>query len=69
MNTVNQPIKDTSVLYLEQSPKGGAKLRFQELGGGGTRSVWGGNTVVTYGLPNFKGGNYSGGANAPRPSP
>ena len=79
MNTVNQPIKDTLVLYLEQSPKGGGKTEVPRIGWGGggggeggTRSVWGGQYCGNIWLAKFQGGKLQrggGGGNAPRPSP
>ena len=38
LNTVNQPIRGTSVLLLEHSSRG-AKLKFKELGMGMTQEV------------------------------
>ena len=47
MNTVNQPIRGTSVLLLEHSSRG-AKLKFKELGMGMTQEVcvWGGGVIL-----------------------
>ena len=56
MNTVNQPIRDTSVLYLGHSSRGACKTEVPRIAGGDTRSVCvEGDTMVTYSLPNSKG--------------
>ena len=56
MNTVNQPIRDTSVLYLGHSSRGACKTEVPRIAGGEQQKCVCGNTMVTYSLPNSKDG-------------